>query len=692
MSLMLDLAELDDEIVDFPAIPANPIDYETLNLFFRKQGEQVFIEAAGPGGERVEVPTDDLAREGKEISGDTLGAALMPGNVLKIYAGLLQKVAGSGKGLRIQLDFPGAAAPLAHLPWEKARIGGQTIVADPRLSIVRTVSSPIPALPFEASQKPYRILMVLANPQFYLRGGEKKPLHELKLDEDYKRVKEAVQPLVEEGLLELILLQEGEASLENVARIINEKEIHSLFFSGNGVIGRFEDSPEEVRAGYLLFDSPSREAKVISGSQLIQAAGLSREKAGVRMVFLSACHTAYGKNGGEGVAEALLRAGVPSVVAFNTVVFDQVISNFIGAFFAALIEKNSLELAMFAGRKVISETAGIPNASWSDPILFSRVREGKKVFAGELVGKVATYVNDQGKLEVMEQKGGQSAIELFNQLLKSLAGRLEKIGDSENYAIAQNLITKANRELRTNPDLSIDILSDASLHVARALKEEEAERIRIENNRKKQLEAAFARQTLLKKKIQQRSIVLGMAGIMFVLIGVLSAFLDGKAEIGVLGLPLPVVLWSFIGGIGATLYAFVGTQQQVENEPFRLDWLIGRPLVGVIMGCVVYLAVATSISALTSAEVSPGSSYNEGAKPYLLWALAFLGGFSDKFALLLFDNLVGKYTSGGREDISNDSNQDPVATQEPEASIAQNPPAEVEEKKALAPDDNGLVR
>ena len=86
MSLMLDLAELDDEIVDFPAIPANPIDYETLNLFFRKQGEQVFIEAAGPGGERVEVPTDDLAREGKEISGDTLGAALMPGNVLKIYA------------------------------------------------------------------------------------------------------------------------------------------------------------------------------------------------------------------------------------------------------------------------------------------------------------------------------------------------------------------------------------------------------------------------------------------------------------------------------------------------------------------------------------------------------------------------------------------------------------------------------
>ena len=66
-------------------------------------------------------------------------------------------------------------------------------------------------------------------------------------------------------------------------------------------------------------------------------------------------------------------------------------------------------------------------------------------------------------------------------------------------------------------------------------------------------------------------------------------------------------------------------------------------------------------------------------------ALAFLGGFSDKFALLLFDNLVGKYTSGGREDISNDSNQDPAATQEPEASIAQNPPAEVEEKGALRP-------
>lgn len=81
--------------------------------------------------------------------------------------------------------------------------------------------------------------------------------------------------------------------------------------------------------------------------------------------------------------------------------------------------------------------------------------------------------------------------------------------------------------------------------------------------------------------------------------------------------------------------------------------MIGRPIVGVIMGSVVFLAVATSLSAI-GAEVpenaagvaNTGNAGQEAAKPYLLWALAFIGGFSDKFAILLFDNLVGKFTSG----------------------------------------------
>mgnify|MGYP006969480481 CR=1 FL=1 len=34
------------------------IEYETLNLIFRKQGDAAFIEASDPSGERVEVPTN----------------------------------------------------------------------------------------------------------------------------------------------------------------------------------------------------------------------------------------------------------------------------------------------------------------------------------------------------------------------------------------------------------------------------------------------------------------------------------------------------------------------------------------------------------------------------------------------------------------------------------------------------------
>ena len=139
-----------------------------------------------------------------------------------------------------------------------------------------------------------------------------------------------------------------------------------------------------------------------------------------------------------------------------------------------------------------------------------------------------------------------------------------------------------------------------------------------------------------------------------------------------------------IGGVGATLYAFVGTQKQVESEPFRLDWLIGRPLVGIIMGCVVYLTVATSISALTSVDIaeSAKSASDAGntkdAKPYLLWALAFLGGFSDKFALLLFSNLVGKYTTGEKDKVLNE-NEEPL----PPKPVEKEKVAENKSKKEL---------
>ena len=72
------------------------------------------------------------------------------------------------------------------------------------------------------------------------------------------------------------------------------------------------------------------------------------------------------------------------------------------------------------------------------------------------------------------------------------------------------------------------------------------------------------------------------------------------------------------------------------------------------------------IDAMTSGDVSFNDS-NSDKKPYLLWALAFLGGFSDKFAIMLFSNLVGKYTSGKKEEEPEESEGEPDAESNPDA-------------------------
>ncbi|MCB0837030.1 MAG: hypothetical protein KDD99_10240 [Bacteroidetes bacterium] len=67
------------------------------------------------------------------------------------------------------------------------------------------------------------------------------------------------------------------------------------------------------------------------------------------------------------------------------------------------------------------------------------------------------------------------------------------------------------------------------------------------------------------------------------------------------------------------------------------------------MGSVVYLAIVATSTTIIGGDVQANAAAT-ASKPYLLWALSFIGGFSDKFAILLFDNLVGKYTTGAQEE------------------------------------------
>ncbi|MDT7806643.1 MAG: hypothetical protein QOJ70_456 [Acidobacteriota bacterium] len=151
---------------------------------------------------------------------------------------------------------------------------------------------------------------------------------------------------------------------------------------------------------------------------------------------------------------------------------------------------------------------------------------------------------------------------------------------------------------------------------------------------------------------------------LYVSILVVSALFTNKSpkllEAAVFGVPLSVILWGAAGSLAAILYRFYTEQGQIRfAAEFR--WLIARPIIGIIMGAVVYLALISGMvlvstngaGAASGTPVSPdGIVPAPGIRMEAFWIIAFLAGFSDKFYLGVIDLLVAR-TVRSREIDSN---------------------------------------
>lgn len=111
--------------------------------------------------------------------------------------------------------------------------------------------------------------------------------------------------------------------------------------------------------------------------------------------------------------------------------------------------------------------------------------------------------------------------------------------------------------------------------------------------------------------------------------------------IPLIGVPASILIWSAIGSLAAILYRFYTRQRTRISDEIR--WLIARPIIGIIMGALAYLAILSGLFIFGTAagvETTAGS-----ARPQLLWMVAFLGGFSDKFFESIINAVVGKLSN-----------------------------------------------
>jgi hypothetical protein len=111
-----------------------------------------------------------------------------------------------------------------------------------------------------------------------------------------------------------------------------------------------------------------------------------------------------------------------------------------------------------------------------------------------------------------------------------------------------------------------------------------------------------------------------------------------SSVIPLINIPLPVVIWSSIGSLGAMLWRFKSSADAELADPLR--WSFIRPLTGVLMGIIAYMVFKVGAVVLQPGAASAAA--NLPISQELLWLAAFLAGFSDRFADSVLRSLTGR--------------------------------------------------
>jgi len=242
-------------------------------------------------------------------------------------------------------------------------------------------------------------------------------------------------------------------------------------------------------------------------------------------------------------------------------------------------------------------------------------------------------------------------------------------GDVYRNEIPEEL-QKASEQLLDKIDQYFDIVAE-TLHDNPSLQDEslkrlqEAKEIIRKNDDKdfawtlsraqfevRRVHVAISKEQQLQKGESQLRWIVPLLVLLYVAIIILFIVFGGVAwttntEIPIIGIPMSVILWSVIGSVAAILYRFYTRDKTKATDEIR--WLIARPIIGIVMGALSYLAIISGLFIFGSTVgVDPNSSI---ARPQLLWVVAFLGGFSDKFFEAIINAVVGKISNQKQESL-----------------------------------------
>lgn len=115
--------------------------------------------------------------------------------------------------------------------------------------------------------------------------------------------------------------------------------------------------------------------------------------------------------------------------------------------------------------------------------------------------------------------------------------------------------------------------------------------------------------------------------------GVAYVLWDRQSEPKIFYVPAHIWLWALIGGLVAVLHR-AAYKANDDDAPIQFyPWLIAKPVIGTVMGGLVYLlAVCGELFLNSKTQID---------NIQLLCVAAFIGGFSDRFSIDLITKIAG---------------------------------------------------
>ncbi len=297
----------------------------------------------------------DLGGAAQAIGGQ-LFDAVFQGEVLTCLRRSVDMVGRDDRGLRIRLRLDDAPE-LITLPWEYLydHTRDRFLALSSETPLVRYLDLPEPARGMEPGPR-LRVLAVIASPS---------DLPALDTAREWANLQAALDPLATAGTVQLDRLEPASATA--LQEQLLREEYHILHFVGHGA---FDPAAHE---GVLLLAGPDGTAQAVTGQYL---SALLRDHHSLRLTLLNACQaaTTLAEDPYAGVAQKLVRGGIPAVIAMRTAISDAAGVALARSFYTALAEGVAVDAALAEARKTLF--AGDYGAEWGTPALYMRAPDG----------------------------------------------------------------------------------------------------------------------------------------------------------------------------------------------------------------------------------------------------------------------------------------------------------------------------